>query len=133
MSAPPVVMPDAVAVIAGYLRDRLAARGITVPVGSRVPSPRPTRFVRIERVGGPPDTVVHDRPRLDVHCWGPDEGGAHDLMQVCRALLGAARGTSGSTTLARPTVGGPQWLPDQVSGQARYAFTLDISLRGTAL
>lgn len=133
MSAPPVVMPDAVAVVCGWLREQLAARGITVLVGSRVPSPRPDQFVRIERVGGPAATVVHDRPRLDVHCWGPDEAGAHDLMQVCRALLGAARGTYGTTVLARPAVGGPQWLPDATSGQARYAFTLDISLRGTAL
>ncbi|MEU0675478.1 hypothetical protein ABZ330_21805 [Streptomyces sp. NPDC006172] len=133
MNAPPVLMPDAVAVVADYLRTRLAGRGITVPVGSRVPSPRPARFVRIERIGGPSDSPVTDRPRLDVHCWGADEGNAHDLMQVCRALLGAARGRHGETTLARPATGGPQWLPDPQSGQARYAFTLDITMRGHAL
>ncbi|MFJ7069201.1 hypothetical protein [Streptomyces sp. NPDC101115] len=133
MNTPPVLMPDAVAVTIGYLRDALVARGMTVPVGSRVPSPRPVRFVRIERIGGPADTVVTDRPRLDVHCWGADEGDAHDLMQVCRALLGAARGAYGGTVLARPVTGGPQLLPDVESGAARYAFTLDITMRGTAL
>jgi hypothetical protein len=126
-------MPDAVAVVTGYLRAQLTARGDTVPVASRVPSPRPARFVRVERIGGPQESPVTDRPRLDVHCWGPDEAAAHDLMQVCRALLGAARGSYGETTLARPATGGPQWLPDPVSGQARYAFTFDITLRGLAL
>ncbi len=133
MSAPPVLMPDAVAVMTGYLRARLLARGNSAPVVSRVPSPRPPRFVRFERIGGPASSPVTDRPRLDVHCWGVDEEDAHDLMQLCRALLGAARGPYAGTVLARPAVGGPQWLPDPASGQARFAFTFDITLRGTAL
>ncbi|MGO4630498.1 hypothetical protein AB4225_06075 [Streptomyces sp. 2RAF24] len=133
MNVPPVLMPDAVAVTAGYLRDSLAARGTPVHVGSRVPSPRPARFVRVERIGGPANTVVTDRPRLDVHCWGIDEGDAHDLMQVCRALLGAARGSYGGTVLAAPATGGPQFLPDAESGAARWAFTFDVTMRGTAL
>jgi hypothetical protein len=133
MTLPPVAMPDAVAVVADYLRSRLTARGITAPVGSRVPSPRPARFVRVERIGGPQSSPVTDRPRLDVHCWGADEGDAHDLMQVCRALLGAARGPYGGTVLARPATGGPQYLPDRETGQSRYAFTFDVTMRGTAL
>ncbi|MFD0078233.1 hypothetical protein ACFVIY_38030 [Streptomyces sp. NPDC127166] len=133
MTTPPMLMPDAVAVTAGYLRVALAARGVTVPVGSRVPSPRPPRFVRIERIGGPANTIVTDRPRLDVHCWGSSEEDAHDLMQLCRALLGAARGSYGGTVLARPVTGGPQFLPDAETGAARYAFTLDITMRGQAL
>ncbi|MGW4028252.1 hypothetical protein ACWEFL_02850 [Streptomyces sp. NPDC004838] len=133
MSAPPVRMPDAVEVTCDYLRERLTARGIVVPVGSRVPSPRPVRFVRIERIGGVQHSVVTDRPRLDVECWGADESDAQDLMAVCRALLGAARGTHGGTTLYRPATGGPQWLPDKESGQARFAFTFDVTMRGTAL
>ncbi|MGA5869253.1 hypothetical protein [Streptomyces cinereoruber] len=133
MTTPPVLMPDAMAVVIGYLRSTLAAHGEQAPVVSRVPSPRPIRFVRIERIGGPPDSVVTDRPRLDVHCWGADEEDAHDLMQLCRALLGAARGAHGGTTLARPAVGGPQFLPDKETGAARWAFTLDITMRGHAL
>ncbi|MFD3980759.1 hypothetical protein ACFWR6_19430 [Streptomyces griseus] len=133
MSAPPVLMPDAVAVMAGYLRAALAARGVTDPVGSRVPSPRPDRFVRMKRIGGPANSPVTDRPRLDVECWGADEADAHDLAQLCRALLGAARGRHGTTTLARPVAGGPQWLPDTTSGQPRFVFTLDVTMRGEAL
>ncbi|MEO3976303.1 hypothetical protein [Streptomyces sp. CAU 1734] len=133
MSAPPVAMPDAVAIGCGYLRAALLARGTTAPVGTRVPDPRPIRFVRIERLPGVQLTVVHDRPRLDVHCWGADEADAAALAAECRAILGAARGTFGATVLARPRTGGPGWLPDPVSGQARYAFTWDITLRGTPL
>jgi hypothetical protein len=126
-------MPDAVAVTIGYLRAALVARGDNVPIGTRVPSPRPARFVRVERIGGPADSIVTDRPRLDVHCWGADEGAAHDLMRVCRALLGAARGSYGGTTLARPVTGGPIFMPDAETGSARYAFTLDITMRGQPL
>lgn len=74
-----------------------------------------------------------DRPRLDVHCWGASEEDAHDLMQLCRALLGAARGSHSGTVLARPATGGPQFLPDAETGAARWAFTLDITMRGNAL
>lgn len=133
MNTPPVEMPDAVAVVISLLRARLVARGIDVPVGTRVPSPRPPRLVRMERIGGTQPSPVTDRPRLDVECWGADEGDAHDLMQVCRALLGAARGRHGETTLYRPATGGPQWLPDKETGAARYAFTFDVTMRGRAL
>ncbi|MFJ8760845.1 hypothetical protein [Streptomyces cyaneofuscatus] len=133
MNTPPVLMPDAVAVITAYLRERLAAHGTPVPVASHVPNPRPARFVRVERIGGAATSPVTDRPRLDIEAWGADEGDAHDLVQLCRAVLGAARGRYQATTLARPATGGPQWLPDKESGQPRYVFTFDVTLRGTAL
>lgn len=63
MSARPlVVMPDAVAVTVGYLRHALAAAGAPVPVVSRIPNPRPKKFVRVRRVGGLRETPVSDRP-----------------------------------------------------------------------
>lgn len=130
---PPIVFPDAAAVVADYLRTALAEHGQPVHVGTRVPSPRPTAFVRIERIGGAQRDVVTDRPRLDVHCWGATEEAAHDLMQLARALLGAIPGWRGATAYDVDEVGGPNLLPDPASSSPRYALAVEISLRGKSL
>lgn len=124
-------MPDAVAVVTGYLRAALADAGQPVPVVSRIPSPRPATFVRVERIGGTRQTVVSDRPRLDIHCWAETETAAHDLAALSRGLLGAIPGVrDGVTVYSVAEVGGPIWLPDAESSQPRYAFALEIHMRG---
>ncbi|MEU0981122.1 hypothetical protein ABZ488_18040 [Streptomyces griseus] len=127
-------MPDAVAVVTGYLREALAAAGEPVPTVSRIPSPRPKRFVRVERLGGTRQTVVSDRARLDVHTWAETEAAAYDLCALVRGLLGVIPGVRGGVTVYTVTeVGGPQWLPDSESGQARYAYAVEIHMRGRVL
>ncbi|KKZ74021.1 hypothetical protein VO63_09950 [Streptomyces showdoensis] len=124
-------MPDAVAVVTGYLRTALAAAGEPVSVVSRIPSPRPDRFVRVERVGGTRATPVSDRPRLDVHAWAETEAAAADLAELVRALVHAIPGVRGGVTVYTVReVGGPQWLPDDVSGSPRYAFAVEVHMRG---
>lgn len=131
---PVVVMPDAVAVVTGYLRAALAVAGEPVPVVSRVPSPRPARFVRVERVGGMRQTVVSDRPRLDIHAWAETEAAAADLAELVRALVHAIPGVRGGVPVYTVReVGGPQWLPDPESGCPRYAFAVEIHMRGRVL
>ncbi|MFD9629792.1 hypothetical protein [Streptomyces violascens] len=130
-SKPVIVMPDAVAIVGDYLRSALAVAGEAVPVVSRVPTPRPKSFVRLERLGGFSPTPVTDRARLDVHAWAPSECQAHDLCALVRGLLGAIPGVRGGVTVYSVTeVGGPQWLPDQESGQPRYAFAVEVHMRG---
>ncbi|WP_411094323.1 hypothetical protein [Streptomyces sp. 021-3] len=134
MNRPVVVMPDAVAVVTGYLRAALATAGEPVPVVSRVPNPRPPRFVRVERIGGTRQTVVSDRPRLDFHAWAGTEADAADLAELVRALVAAIPGVhDGVTVYWAREVGGPQWLPDDVSGTPRYAFAAEIHMRGRVL
>ncbi|WP_405817310.1 hypothetical protein OG241_22565 [Streptomyces sp. NBC_01390] len=124
-------MPDAVAVVTGYLRSALAAAGDPVPVVSRIPSPRPSRFVRVERLGGLQQTVVSDRARLDFHAWAATESDAHDLCALVRALVHVIPGVRGGVTVYRATeVGGPQWLPDDETSQPRYACAAEIHMRG---
>ncbi|MEV3855052.1 hypothetical protein AB0J38_12085 [Streptomyces sp. NPDC050095] len=129
----PVAFPDAVDVVAGYLREALTSRGDDVPVVTRVPSPRPQRFVRLERVGGDRIDRVTDRPRLDIHCWGTDEGTVADLVGVVRALVFAIPGWRGAVAYDVAGVGGPDTAPDPVSGQERASFAVEVSLRGKAL
>ncbi|MFJ1640814.1 hypothetical protein [Streptomyces sp. NPDC088256] len=134
MTRPVVVMPDAVAVVTGYLRAALKAHGKPVPVVSRIPSPRPPSFVQVQRIGGTQQTVVSDRPRLDIHCWGESESAAHDLAALSRALLGDISGVRDGVTVYRVAeVGGPMWLPDDQTSAPRFAFAVEIHMRGHAL
>jgi hypothetical protein len=132
MSAP-IGFPDGVAVVRAYLREQLVARGEDVPVGARVPSPRPPRFVRLERVGGTRLDLVTDRPRIDVHCWGDTEASATDLAALARALLFAMPGWRGAVAYDVVEVGGPNTLPDPSSEQPRVVFAVEVSLRGARL
>lgn len=134
MSRPVVVMPDAVAVVAGYLRGALKAAGSPVPVVSRIPSPRPPAFVRVQRVGGTQQTAVSDRPRLDIHCWAESESSASDLAALSRALVNAIPGIRGGVTVYQvQEVGGPMWLPDDQTSTARFAFAVEVHMRGRVL
>lgn len=129
MARPPVLFPDAVAVVGEFLRPLVG-----VPVVSRVPDPRPSSFVRLRRLGGLRESIVADRARIDTHYWAETEAGAADLMALCRAHIGAMAGARGSTTVYRVReVGGPQWLPDPESGQPRYAIAFELSLRGSEM
>lgn len=55
---------------------------------SRIPSPRPKRFVRVEWLGGTRETVISDWARLDVHTWAETEAATHDLCALVRGLPG---------------------------------------------
>ena len=73
---------SAIGVARGVLVDALPR----VQVGTRVPNPRPSRFVRIVRTGGPKGRVT-DRPLLVVECWAEDSVQAEaDADRVHEAL-----------------------------------------------
>lgn len=129
----PIAFPDAAEVYTRYLREQLVARGDMVQVGTRVPSPRPARLVRAERIGGAQLDVVTDRPRLDVHCWGATEADAADLMRVVRALTLAMPGWRGAVVYDLAEVGGPNFLPDSATSSPRYALAVELSIRGATL
>lgn len=129
----PIEFPDAVDVVRSYLQAALTASGLVVPVRTRVPDPRPPLFVRIERIGGSRLDRITDRPRIDVECWGPDEGAVADLVRVVRALVFAIPGWRGAVAYDVVDVGGPNSSPDPVSGQERSSFAVEVSLRGKSL
>ena len=132
--APVVIFPDATRVVADYLRAELTARGQAAPVWSRVPTPRPARFVLARRLGGPRLNLVADGAQIGVECWDSSEETAHDLCQLCRALIHAMPGTvQGGVPIYRVTeVGGPATLPDPLSDSPRCVATFIVSMRGTA-
>jgi hypothetical protein len=72
---PVVFFPDAVLVAIQYLRGALG-----VPAYSQVPEVLPAEFIRVERLGGMRNTLVTDRPRIDIECWSDSEEDAEALM-----------------------------------------------------
>lgn len=133
---PAVVFPDAATLAATWLARDLAAQGVTIPVGLRLPNPRPNRFISIVRTGGVLETPVTEAAQLSFSCWGPDDVAAGQLAQLARALLYNMVGVDqGGGVMVRhiAEVQGPQYLPFPDTTQPRYLFTLRLSLRGTPL
>lgn len=130
MSDEPVVYPDAVAVAISWLADQLGA--IVFP---RVPNPRLEQMVIVRRTGGARLNLVADNPTLTVEAWADSDEDAHDLAQEARAYLLAMRGEiiEGVTVYRTVDVGGPGLLPDPLSAQSRYTFSVSAAMRGSAL
>lgn len=127
MVKPLVAFPDAVLLAIEYLRVNLPG----VNVYGRIPAGRATdfpEFIRVERIGGLRNTVVTDRPRLDIECWSDSEENAEALMVRARAYVLAMAGRAPVYNVQE--VSGPMWLPDSSSGQPRYSFAVELSTRG---
>jgi len=126
-----VLFGDAERLLADWLRGEIDA-----PVSSKVPSPRPPRFVTVRRHGGPRAHTVVDAPQIGVEAWGETDADAHDLAQAARsALLYRLPGQviDGHTVYRVTEIGGPGNLPDPVSGQPRYVCELQVLIRGKAI
>jgi hypothetical protein len=131
-----VVFPDAVAVAITELRARLPHYGYpAVPVTNRVPDPRPSTFVTVDRGGGVASNIVTDVATLLFEVWGAPGGDSpYTLAQVCRGIMHALLGrvVAGVTIYKIDEFAGPGALPDQ-SAQPRVVFTLAVSMRGHAV
>ncbi|WP_240044758.1 hypothetical protein [Streptomyces alboflavus] len=125
--------PDAPTVVRAYLQAALDVRGVSVPVRTRVPNPRPDRLIRVERLGGTRLDRITDRPRLSVEVWAPSQDEAADLAQLARALVHAIPGWRGAVAYDVVDVGGPTSSPDPASGSERTTFAVEVSLRGRPL
>lgn len=123
-----IVFPDAALLVIDYLNDHLAAS-----VEPRIPAERPAAFLTVQRVGGPRATLVTDAPLLAIEAWGDNDEDAHDLAQEARAQLHALPGTvlDGVAVYRVDEAAGPALLPDPLSNQSRYVFTVAVHLRGT--
>lgn len=130
-----IVAPDAEQLVCDWLQPELSARGRDVPVGTRVPSPRPAEFVRVIQSGGERPNLVQDRPTLLVEGWAASESAARSLTELARGLIRSMPGQQidGVMVYRVDELGGPTNLPDPDSAQSRYTITLSLLLRASAL
>lgn len=129
-----VVFADVVEAFTGYLRDELDDRGWTVTVATQVPTSRPAQLVRVLRTGGvhhPDQNVPVEQAQLTVECWAATQATAHDLSQLSRALVYASRGVVDGVSRVEE-VSAPAYLPDPLSDQPRWTFTVLVTWRGAA-
>lgn len=122
-----MAFPDVAALVVTYLAPIVGA----VPVSSRVPHPRPPRFVQVRRVGGTPLTPVRDRPRLDVFAWAPIDPEAMSLALTVRSAIWALSGrtTLGVTVYSVAEFMGPRQDDDPRTGTPRVWATYELTVR----
>lgn len=129
-----IVYPDIVEVDIVYL---MAALGFTV--FAREPDPFPTTdsndtgTVTIRRTGGT-DSIVIDRPRVDIQVWHSTLKAATDLANLVRAHMLAMPGVrSGVTVYQVTTFSGPSLIWDADRDLPRFLLSFEQLVRGTAL
>lgn len=138
MSNELIVMPDPVAVVRAAILDRIAEVDpaySTVPVVEMVPATKPPRFVRIVRTGGVVVDRVVRRAMLTLEAWAPNDQQSQKLAEAVSAVLFAL---PGSTYLGVPVYrvvefSGPANSPDPASRTPRHVWTVEVSLRGSAV
>jgi len=99
-----------------------------VQVGTDMPNPRPTQFVRVSRVGGSRN-VKQDYARLLIECWATSQGGCETLAANTSAALLNAGGTtvSGAFVYGWDDQQGPVDYPDpDVTDMDRWQFHGDF-------
>ncbi len=125
---PVIVFPDTAAAVIAHLNAVLAANFY-----GAVPTPRPDTFGTVQRLGGPRRSRFVDEAQLGVECWAPTAGAAHDLAQLARAHINSLPGsTVAGVRFYRVTeAAGPADLPDPLSGQPRFVFTVLVAARAS--
>lgn len=116
--------PDVTGIVVGHLDLELADT-----VATRVPDPRPSTFVRVQRVGGRAVGPV-DAARVLVECWADTEVAAAALAGRTRDAMRRIPGNVTGYHVARCTEqGGPSLLSDPLTGTPRYLSTFEVAVR----
>lgn len=130
-----VLYPDSEALLTSYLRTAIDPFFIEpIHVGTDIPNPRPSEFIRLFRTGGPRMNQVADNPQITLEAWALNEDLAYDIMSHARALIIALVGTAyqGIAFYRMEEFSGPQLLIDE-SETPKYVWTFVIGVRGEAL
>lgn len=126
-----VVYPDVESLLVWYLGAEFGLRGEMARVGTKVPNPRPNRFVRITAAGGGERAIVLSSRTVIFECWDTDDPAASALAELSYAIMRAAQWDAAVPTIRNvATVGAPASFPDPDTGTSRYQFTLSVDLRG---
>lgn len=97
-------------------------------VGTKVPNPRPKRFVRAYRTGGAAVNRVLERAQITVDVEAEDSTVAFDIASLCRdAFLNDYTRMPLVRTVEE--AGGLHFTPDPTTGADRYRFTMALTVR----
>jgi|SRR5690606_3046996 len=102
---------------------------------SRVPNPRPDKFVQVRRIGGPAEpNLPIDRALVDVFVWSTDED---DMWETAFQVRDVIMGLRRSQLLSAPVYSVTEFMglaqsDDQTPGQPetpRVWFSVEIATR----
>ena len=131
---PAVIFGDIEVALADHLAEALAARDDSAAVVNAVPAERPSRFVRVARIGGMSGNLITDRPRVVAECHAPIGVDAAELAALVRALIGAtAPGYVGPVWVDKVKDLGMYSSPDPDTNSPRYIVTAELFTTGSAL
>ena len=124
---PPITFPDVEAMFVAWVPTVIA----NVPVSTRVPNPRPSRWIQVIRTGGPRAGLVVDGAQVTFECWDDSNVGAAELAATLRAQVSALGGrTAGGHLVHRvEEFSGPANVPDLHSEQPRYRWSVAVHVR----
>lgn len=114
---------DTEAEVIAFLSERLD----NVPVSLRVPTARPTRFVRVWGSGGDGVNRVVDDVQLTIEAWSDDDEDAGALALRARDLL--LNESSVLPLVRRIQATRPYFAPDPITEAPRYRFTARLRVR----
>lgn len=105
-------------------------RALGVPAYVTPPTERPSRYVRLARVGGTFQNRVTDSATIAISCYSRDAADAAELSAECRQALVDARGTFRGGAWVRWWIesAGPSNYPDPDVNLTRYQFTGELRL-----
>lgn len=97
-------------------------------VGTKLPKPRPKKFVRVTRTGGAAVNRVLERAQLTVTCSAESSVLAYELTSSCREAF-LHDYTRMQLVRGVEEVTGPYYNPDPDTGEDRYTFTVALTAR----
>lgn len=103
-----------------------------LPVGTKIPAGKVSKFIRLEQTGGTRLMKVVDGPVVSVECYAATDVEARELMDDVRELLSLMH--LGDQTPGRVyrvvEVGGIVNLPDPRHTSHRYSMPFSVHTRG---
>lgn len=126
-----IIDPNVESLVVAYLRGALPVYGLTMPVGTTVPNPRPTESVTVYRTGGIRRDIVTDQPQITIDVRAGTEKRAVYIIGFVRGLvneLDKSNEFDGNQVQYVEELAGPGNLPDPISG-IRYTMSFSISIR----
>jgi acetylornithine deacetylase/succinyl-diaminopimelate desuccinylase-like protein len=130
-----IVFPDQESFMVDHLQTELGLLGITVQVGTKIPTPRPMEFVHVVLTGGAgrSDARITAHANITVDCRAATESRAAFVAERVRAIMNGLSQEViqyGATT----ELAGPVNFPDSTTpDQARYTQTFIVHVTGSIL
>lgn len=123
-----VSFADVEVALVAYLLPLVTARWPQADVGTTRTTSSPTRFVKVERVGGLRRNLVTDEATVAIQCWAASLDDAADLAKWSRAWVQAAYGEPVSGLSWASELGGPVSFPDPDTDLPRYQHTQAVTV-----